>query len=477
MRELTTEARRHGGEEGRGKAREGEREREWEGVKTVSFHTFGCRLNQYDTEAIREEVLALGYTEVPADEPAAVHVVNTCAVTADSGVKARRHIQRIARRRPECRIVVVGCSTPLEKERLARIPQVAFLAGNEEKDMVASFLNGGWKPGEPFPARGKTSLGSRISRYADHTRANIKVQDGCDRFCSFCVIPFLRGRSRSRDPREVVEEVGRLVENGYRELVITGVHLQDYGLDLSPPSSLAALLRDVAAAAGGSRVRLSSIGARSFRPELLDVLEHPAFCPHWHIPLQSGSDAVLERMRRDHGVSEMRDVVGSLRERFEEPSITTDIIVGHPGESAADFEMTLEAARDLRFAKIHVFPYSAREGTLAWKLGGHVDALEVRRRARALRALEAELALEFRASFVGRGVRVLVERGSASREGFAGPEASESVLGGLTERYLRVRFEAPSEPARERFPGTFQDVVVESAGETEAWGRWQGVDP
>ena len=439
-------------------------------MNTVSFHTFGCRLNQYDTEAIREEVLALGYREIPADELAAVHVVNTCAVTAESGVKARRHIQRIARRRPDCRIVVVGCSTPLEKERLARIPQVAFLAGNEEKDMVASFLNGGWKPGDPFSARKKAPPGSRISRYADRTRANIKVQDGCDRFCSFCVIPFLRGRSRSRDPLEVVEEVRRLVENGYRELVITGVHLQDYGLDLAPPSSLPALLGAIAAAAGESRVRLSSIGARSFGPELLEVLEHPAFCPHWHIPLQSGSDAVLERMRRDHGIREMRDVVGSLRERFEEPTITTDIIVGHPGESAADFELTLEAARELRFAKIHVFPYSSREGTLSWKFGGHVDSLEVRRRARVLRELEAELALAFRRSFVGREVRVLVEDGSGDRKS-GGP-----VLEGLTERYLRVRFDAPSKPARERFPGTFQDVVVESAGEADAWGRWQGVE-
>jgi threonylcarbamoyladenosine tRNA methylthiotransferase MtaB len=348
---------------------------------------------------------------------------------------------------------------------------VAFLAGNEEKEMVASFLNGGWKPGDPFPARGKASLDSRISSYADRTRANIKVQDGCDRFCSFCVIPFLRGRSRSRDPGDVVDEVRRLVENGYRELVITGVHLQDYGLDLSPPSSLPALLRDIAAAAGDSRIRLSSIGARSFGPELLEVLEHPAFCPHWHIPLQSGSDAVLERMRRDHGIREMRDVVGSLRERFEEPSITTDIIVGHPGESAADFELTLEAARELRFAKIHVFPYSPREGTLAWKLGGHVDALEVRRRARVLRELEAELALDFRRSFVGREVRVLVE----GRHGRA--KDGEAALEGLTERYLRVRFEAPSEHARDRFPGTFQDVVVESAGEAEALGRWRGVEP
>lgn len=439
-------------------------------MNTVSFHTFGCRLNQYDTEAIREEVLALGFREVPSEEPAAVHVVNTCAVTAESGVKARRHVQRIARQSPGCRIVVVGCSTRLEKERLASIPQVAFLAGNEEKDMVASFLNGGWNPGDPFPAGERAALRSRVSRYPDRTRANIKVQDGCDRFCSFCVIPFLRGRSRSRRPEDVAEEVRRLVENGYREVVITGVHLQDYGLDLDPPSDLPALLRGVAAAAGESRVRLSSIGARAFTPDLLDALRHPAFCPHWHIPLQSGSDAVLGRMRRDHGVDDMRRIVAELRRRFDEPSITTDVIVGHPGETPADFDLTVGVARELRFAKIHVFPYSPREGTLAWKTGGHVDSLEVRRRARALRDLDAELALAFRRGFVGRSVRVLVEG-----KGDVAP-ASPRLLEGLTERYLKVRFPAPSEHARERFVGTFQDVMVESADEAGARGTWKGLE-
>ena len=433
-------------------------------MKTVSFHTFGCRLNQYETEAIREEVLALGYREVPALEPADVHVVNTCAVTAESGVKARKHVQRAARLNPAARIVVVGCSTKSEKEKLSRIPQVAFLAGNEEKDMVASFLNGGWRPGEPFPEKDRDIFRLRISRYADRTRANIKVQDGCNDFCSFCIIPFLRGRSRSRHPDAVVEEVRRLVGNGYREIVVTGVHLQHYGSDLGPGFGLAGLLREVAAVAGDARIRMSSIGVRSFTPELIDVLSAPPFCPHWHIPLQSGSDAVLERMRRDYRLEDFRRVAAALATRFEDPSITTDVIVGHPGETEADFQKTLDAAREFGFSKIHVFPFSAREGTLASKLGGHLDPLEVRRRARVLRGLEEDLALAYRERFVGRTVDVLVEGHAAEGEG----------LEGYTDRYVKVRFPAPSPGAAGRFPGTLQPVRVTGAGAGWAMGEWAG---
>jgi threonylcarbamoyladenosine tRNA methylthiotransferase MtaB len=383
-------------------------------MKTVSFHTFGCRLNQYETEAIREEVLSLGYREVDALEPADVHVVNTCAVTAESGVKARKHVQRVARLNPASRIVVVGCSTKSEKEKLSRIPQVAFLAGNEEKDMVASFLNGGWRPGEPFPERERDIFRLRISRYADRTRANIKVQDGCNDFCSFCIIPFLRGRSRSRHPDAVVEEVRRLVENGYREIVVTGVHLQHYGSDLGPGTGLSGssttlpgLLRKVAAVAGDARIRMSSIGVRSFTPELIDVLSAPPFCPHWHIPLQSGSDAVLERMRRDYRLDDFRRVVATLAARFEDPSITTDVIVGHPGEGEADFERTLDAAREFGFSKIHVFPFSARRGTAAADFPDAVPPPVVAGRKTRLAALEAMRRVVYgRAATHGRLQRV-----------------------------------------------------------------------
>ncbi|MBI4601900.1 MAG: tRNA (N(6)-L-threonylcarbamoyladenosine(37)-C(2))-methylthiotransferase MtaB [Planctomycetes bacterium] len=446
-------------------------------MPTAAFVTFGCKLNQYETEAIREEVLELGYREVPPSEPADVYVVNTCSVTAESGAQSRRAVLKAARTSPRSKIIVVGCSTPSERERMAAIPQVTLLAGNEEKALVASFLEGGWRPGEPFPPRDRDILQLSIARYEGRTRAHVKVQDGCDGFCSFCIIPFLRGRSRSRHPDAVEEEVRRLVENGYREVVVTGVHIQDYGGDLDPPVPLAELLRRVARVPGLERARVSSIGPRAFTPELLEAIQDPVFCPHWHLPLQSGSDHVLARMRRDYRLDDFRRIVDVLRERLAEPSFSTDVIVGHPGEEERHFEETLAACRELRFAKIHIFPFSLREGTLASKLGGHVEPLEVRRRARELARLEAELALEEKRRYVGETLEdVLVEgAGRDASSPAAGPgEAPLPPLEGLTRRYHRVRFAAPSPRAAERFRGTVQPVRVIAAEPALLHGEWAG---
>lgn len=431
--------------------------------KTAAFYTLGCKINQYETEAIREQVLDLGYAEVPFTSPADVYVVNTCAVTAVAGSKSRKAALRAARTNPAARIVVVGCSTENEKTAIAKIPQVALLAGNEEKALVASFLDGGWKPGEPFPERDADILSLDVSRYRDRTRATIKVQDGCNNFCSFCIIPHLRGLSRSRHPDAVVEEVRRLVGSGYLEVVLSGVHLQDYGADLDPPSSLAELLRRVAGVAGLSRIRLSSLGPRAFTPELIDVLADPVFCRHWHVPIQSGSDRVLRAMRRGYTLADFEDVVALLRERFEEPAVTTDIIVGHPGEGPLEFEESLNVYRRLEFAKIHVFPFSPREGTLAPKLKEErVDPLEIRRRARLLGEIDKEWGRAYRCRFVGRRLEVLVE-GMSRNGGF---------LEGLTGRYVRVRFPPPGEFAARRFPGTVRVVRATALSGDGLVGEW-----
>jgi threonylcarbamoyladenosine tRNA methylthiotransferase MtaB len=445
-------------------------------MKTAAFITFGCKINQYETEAIREEVLSLGYEEVSPVSVADVYVVNTCAVTAASGVKSRSAVRRVARRNPASKILVVGCSTPSEKERLSAIPQVALLAGNEEKSLVASFLNGGWKPGEPIAAKERDIFNLSISRYGNRTRANIKVQDGCNSFCSFCIIPFLRGRSKSRHPAAVVEEVRRLAEAGYREVVITGVHLQDYGLDMSPSGSLPELLSRVAGVSGIERIRMSSLGVKSFTKELVDVFANPIFCPHWHIPLQAGSDDVLKGMRRDYSVGQFRDVVAILRAKFDDPSISTDVIVGHPGETDAHFDETLRVCRELAFSKIHIFPYSVREGTLAAKLGGFNAPLEIRRRAQVVAELEAELGLAYKKKLLGTTVDdVLVENVKSSGAG-AGAEGGDAPaeLEGTTARHVKVRFPAPSPRAAERFRGSLQPVRIEAVEPTLARGVWAG---
>lgn len=435
--------------------------------KTAAFITLGCKINQYETEAIRREVLELGYEEVNASSPADVYVVNTCSVTAQSGVKSRKCIQRAARTNPQARIVVVGCSSDAEKESFSRIPQVALLGGNKEKPMVASFLDGCWDPGDEIPAEMRDIFDLSISGYGDRTRATVKVQDGCSNYCSFCTIPFLRGLSRSRAPGDVVEEIRRLVDNGYIEVVISGVHLQDYGLDFEHPMELVDLLAQIAAVEGLQRVRLSSLGARAFTPQLFDLLENPVFCRHWHIPLQAGSDRILEIMRRGYTVEDFRRAVEELRDRFVDPSLTTDVIVGHPGETGEDFSETLDRCREFGFSKIHVFPFSMREGTLAASLQRDVvETAEVRRRARVLGDLDKKLNLEYRQRFIGRSLEVLVEGPVKGREDF---------LGGMAQRYLKVSFPAPSPGALRRFQGTLQSVKIDKITNGGLQGCWDEI--
>ncbi|HBO51962.1 MAG TPA: tRNA (N(6)-L-threonylcarbamoyladenosine(37)-C(2))-methylthiotransferase MtaB [Planctomycetes bacterium] len=435
--------------------------------KTAAFITLGCKINQYETEAIRREVLELGYEEVRASTPADVYVVNTCSVTAQSGAKSRKYIQRAARTNPEARIVVVGCSSDQEKESFSKIPQVALLGGNEEKPMVASFLDGCWNPGEEIPAEMRDIFELNISGFGDRTRATVKVQDGCNNYCSFCIIPFLRGLSKSRDPDAVIDEIRRLVDNGYIEVVVSGVHLQDYGLELDPSLDLVDLLRRIGAVEGLRRVRLSSLGARAFTPQLIDLLEDPVFCRHWHIPLQAGSDKVLEVMRRGYTIRDFRLAVEELTERFDDPSITSDVIVGHPGETEDDFSETIERCREFGFSKIHVFPFSMREGTLAATLKREVvDPAEVRRRAGELGAVDRELNCEYRERFIGRELDVLVEGASRGRDDW---------LEGLAGRYLKVAFPAPSPGAARRFQGTLQRVKIDKISEGGLDGHWDEV--
>jgi threonylcarbamoyladenosine tRNA methylthiotransferase MtaB len=436
-------------------------------MNTAAFLTFGCKINQYETEAIREQVTALGYEEVDPSGPADVYVVNTCSVTAEGFAKSRRSILRAARANPLGRILVLGCSTPREKESLRAIRQVEWVAGNEEKHLVGSFLTGTWSPGSSVPPLQEGPWSLRISGFSDRTRASVKVQDGCNSFCSFCIVPFLRGRSRSRPAQDVTAEVRRLVDNGYREIVLSGIHIQDYGVDLEGGRGLPWLLRRVSEVPGLWRVRLSSLGVAAMTPELIDALRHPVFCPHWHLPLQSGSDPVLRAMRRGYTVADFLDAVDRLQSSFPEPSISSDVIVGYPEETVADFSRTLDVCRRVGFSKIHVFPYSRRDGTLASKLGRELPVGEVRRRARVLRELEAELALCYKTRFLGRDVQVLVE-GRARNA--LGEDAGGPTHEGFTERYVRVRWPVAESSHARPSPGSLQTVRIDRVDSRVAWG-------
>jgi threonylcarbamoyladenosine tRNA methylthiotransferase MtaB len=378
-------------------------------LRRCTFHTFGCKVNQYDTQAIREGVLQAGYREVPAGEEADLHVVNTCTVTAEGDRKARQYIRKIARRDPSARIVVTGCAATRDPDRFRVLPGVHLVVSVAERDRIAEILGA---PPSPF----------RISRFDGHTRAFLKVQDGCDDPCTFCIIPRVRGEVRSRPPREVLEEARRLGGAGHPEIVITGVHLGHYGR--GEGYDLPGLIRSLEEAPV-ERIRLSSLEAVEATDDLLEaIVSGEKVVPHFHLPLQSGADRVLRRMGRPYAAAQFAERADRIREMIPEPAITTDVIVGFPGETDEDFRETVAFCRRLGFSKMHVFPYSEREGTPAMKLGPAIPRDVRKRRGRILGHLGQEMARAFAMGWTGRDVEVLFE---SYRHG---------ILRGKTERYV-----------------------------------------
>jgi threonylcarbamoyladenosine tRNA methylthiotransferase MtaB len=382
-------------------------------MPTLRTATLGCKVNQYETELLREGLLGAGYLDAAKDEAADVCVVNTCTVTAEGDSKSRQTIRQLARRNPEARIVVMGCYATRAPEEISALPGVVEVVTDKRElpDLMGRF--------------GVVDVPTGVSGLSGRHRAYVKVQDGCLLRCSFCIIPKVRPDMYSRPMDEIVEEVHRLIDNDYREIVLTGIHLGHYGVDFnrSLPKSqwtrLSHLVERIVALPGDFRVRLSSIEATEVTRELIDVMAEHAdrVCPHLHISMQSGSDTVLRRMRRRWGSQRYVDRCRLLQDRLDHPAITTDIIVGFPGETDAEFEQTCEVAREVGFSKIHIFPFSARRGTPAAEFDGQLPKHVKQQRARQLAALEAELRDEYFASLIGRQLRVLVEGPSKSHDG------------------------------------------------------------
>jgi threonylcarbamoyladenosine tRNA methylthiotransferase MtaB len=402
-------------------------------VKTAAFVTLGCKVNHWDTQALREDAARRGFREAVGGERADVVVVNTCTVTERSGAKSRHLVRRALREHPGAKVVVTGCYADSDPERVAEIPGVAWVAPNRQKASVFQVLER--DAGETAAAPASEWLG--ITRMDGQTRAFLKVQDGCDLHCSFCIIPAVRGTARTRPSREIVEEARALVGSGFRELVLTGVHLGGFGKDAGEKDGLARLVAGLVGVPGLARLRLSSIEANEVTPRLLSTIaDSEIACPHFHLPLQSGDDEVLRAMRRRYLSAQFLKTIDRIRARIDEPSLTTDVIVGFPGESDDAHRATERVCEAAGFHKIHLFPYSTRRGTDAESLPGRVDARVQARRMRALEALEARLALEYHRRFVGRDVVVLGEEPAAGVPG---------AFSGYTERYVRVLFPAGEE--------------------------------
>ncbi len=394
-------------------------------MATLRTVTLGCKVNQYETEYVREGLLSLGYRDAGPNESADLCVVNTCTVTNEGDAKSRQIIRRIARQNPGSRIVVMGCYATRAPQEVAELPGVAevIVDKRELPDWLGRF--------------GVSPVPTGISQFAGRSRAFIKVQDGCMLKCSYCIIPYVRPKLASRPIDEIVAEAQRLVANGYRELVLTGIHLGHFGIDWNWGKAkhewtrLAHLLERLVELDGEFRVRLSSIEATEVTEELLDVMaRYPdRICPHLHVCLQSGSDAVLRRMRRRWGSQRFLDCCQRIRAKLDEPCLTTDIIVGFPGETEEDFEATLEVARKAGFWKIHVFPFSPRRQTPAAEMPDQVSAADRQQRVRRLTELEQELRREYMQRLVGRRLTLLAE--SSVRE-------APATLVGTSCRYVPV---------------------------------------
>src|SRR5262245_41655327 len=381
-------------------------------TRTCRLLTLGCKVNQYETQYVKEALEACGYAEAAEGQPADLCVVNTCTVTAEGDAKSRQLIRRLHQHNPDATIVVMGCYATRDPDAVSRLPGVVKVVTDKERvlDELRQF--------------GVTARPRGISRFDGHQRAFVKVQDGCLLNCSFCIIPHVRPVVRSRPVPEIVDEVSRLVAAGYQEVVLTGIHLGHYGIDLSrgrPRSQwtrLWHLLEALGELPGDFRVRLSSLEAAEARDDLVRTLAaQPRVCPHLHLCLQSGSDRILAAMKRRYRSGGFVERCLHIREALDRPAFSTDIIVGFPGETDEDFEATCRVVREVGFSRLHVFSYSPRQGTAAARLADNVPpAVKAERRERLLQ-LEREMADRYYSSLVGERLDVLVEGADPQRPG------------------------------------------------------------
>ncbi|MEJ5359162.1 MAG: tRNA (N(6)-L-threonylcarbamoyladenosine(37)-C(2))-methylthiotransferase MtaB [Desulfobacterales bacterium] len=402
--------------------------------------TLGCKLNQCESDDLAGCLTQDSWRACPPAEPADLVVVNTCTVTEKAAMQSRQAIRRAVRENPGAFVVVTGCYAATEPEAVLAIPGVGGVTDRTAKAMIAEIAAqaGTRRPRVPFHFhgdRGDSFPPPSTARdpFAGRTRAHFKIQDGCDAFCSYCIVPYARGPARSRETEGVLQGIRLLAGLGFREVVLTGVHIGRYGVDLSPPRSLAGLLREILGLSLPVRIRLSSIEPLELNDEIVDLAVESSgrLCPHFHIPLQSGDAAVLERMRRPYRPEDFARTVAAVHARLPDAAIGADVLVGFPGETEQAFENTCRLVENLPLSYLHVFPFSPRPGTAAFAFPGRVDSAAIRARCERLRTLGQAKRLDFHRRFLGRVVEVLTE----TRR-----DRDSGRLRGISGNYLRVRF-------------------------------------
>jgi threonylcarbamoyladenosine tRNA methylthiotransferase MtaB len=384
-------------------------------MTTVSVATLGCKVNQFESEALIDALEQRGYAVVPFEEGADITIINTCTVTHRADFQSRQMVRRATRSNPNSLVVVAGCYPQTEADTLLKMKGVHYLLGNGEKNRIPDYLplmQEGKFPRVQVGDIQKERLFSEIPLHSfhRHTRAFVKIQDGCNAYCSYCIVPHARGRSRSLPPERVVQNLNVLKGSGFKEVVLTGIHLGVYGRDLNPPFPLENLLRHLEKEETPDRIRLSSIEPGDFSPELISALaQSHKVCSHLHIPIQSGDDDVLKRMKRDYDRSFLSDLVQGLHRRIPNLSIGADVIVGFPGETEEKFKHTYELVESLPFSYLHVFPFSKRKGTSAFEFPHGVNEKEIKKRAEAMRQLGKQKRQVFYRQYLNQELSVLVE--------------------------------------------------------------------
>lgn len=409
-------------------------------MKKVALHNLGCKVNAYETEAMQEMLEHAGYEIVPFQEGADIYVINTCTVTNIADRKSRQMLHRARKMNPDAVVVAAGCYVQAQAEKQVIDPCIDIVLGNNKKQDLLTALQAYEEAHGDLREvidinHTKEYDNLHLTKQGEHTRAYIKVQDGCNQFCSYCIIPYARGRVRSRAKEDVVAEVTDLAKNGYQEVVLTGIHLSSYGIDFENEDNLLSLIRAVHEIEGIKRIRLGSLEPRIITEEFVQAIAAlPKMCPHFHLSLQSGCNETLKRMNRRYTSEEFYEKCEILRKYFEKPALTTDVIVGFPQETEEEFETTYEFLKKICFYETHIFKYSKREGTKAAVMQGQIpEQIKAKRSARLIELGEKNRRA-YEESFLGKTVEVLVEEKSDVN--------GKEMWTGHTKEYMKIALES-----------------------------------
>lgn len=425
--------------------------------KRFYIHTLGCKVNQYESQIMREVLVKSGYKECLSKDIAEIYILNTCTVTQQADKESRHWVGIFHRTNPLARIIVTGCFAENDSDQISFLPGVAHVIKNSEKHRIAEYLDGNQAASDTTDTAGLTVAG-----FQGHTKAFVKIQDGCENRCAYCKVPLVRGVLKSKPVKNIVGECGALAKNGFKEIILTGICLGAWGKDFFPGEmaktaglsglTLLDVLKAINNIEGDFRIRLSSIEPRYVTDELIKFIAiTPRICRHLHIPFQSGDDEVLKRMNRPYTTRQYKNLINNVRSGIKDAAVTTDILVGFPGESEECFRNTVNFIKEIMPSRTHLFTFSKRDGTAAHAMTDEIDAETARRRHLTLKTVTLMASCIYRSSFLGRKLDVLVE---AKRDRQSG------LLTGYSGNYIKVLFEGPDELMKRVVPVKITDITM-----------------